>query len=98
MTAVTNVTTRTSATGNCPNLLNFLYRHQYKLALMNSVPMNPPMIPKRMKGISSKNIQGLLYSTKNRTECSLPNGLIERSMNAAINAQKKDLQRVLSGK
>lgn len=98
MTAVTNVTTKTSATGNCPNLLNFLYRHQYKLALMNNVPINPPIIPKRMKGMSSKNIQGLLYSTKNKTECSFPNGLIDRKMNAAINAQKKDLQSVLSGK
>jgi hypothetical protein len=56
------------------------------------------MMPRPTNGISSKNIQGLLYSTKKRTECSLPNGLIERSMNAAINAQKKERQSVFNGK
>lgn len=51
-----------------------------------------------MKGINSMNIHGLLYSTKNRTECSLPKGLIERRINAAINAQKNDRHKVFNGK
>ena len=57
-----------------------------------------PIIPNPTNGISSTKIHGLLYSTKNSTECSLPNGLIDRSMKAAIRAQKNDLQSVFSGK
>lgn len=56
------------------------------------------MIPKQTNGTSSKNIHGLLYSTKNRTECSFPNGLINRKINEAIRAQKNDLHRVFNGK
>jgi hypothetical protein len=34
-------------------------------------------LPRKRKGMSSKKCHGLLYSTKNNTECSLPNGLID---------------------
>lgn len=56
------------------------------------------MIPSPMNGISSKKIHGLLYSTKNRTECSFPNGFIDLRIKAAIRAQKNDLHRVFNGK
>lgn len=55
-------------------------------------------MPSPTKGISSKNIHGLLYSTKNSTECSLPKGLIERKMKAAIKAQKNERHSVFNGK
>lgn len=51
-----------------------------------------------MKGINSKKFHGLLYSTKYRTECSLPKGLIDLNTNAATKAQKNDLHKVFSGK
>lgn len=43
-------------------------------------------------------IHGLLYSTKNRTECLLPNGFIDPRTNAAIKAQKNDRPNVFNGK
>lgn len=51
-----------------------------------------------MKGTNSKKIQGLLYSTKNNTECSFPKGFIDLKIKAAINAQKNDRHKVLRGK
>lgn len=56
------------------------------------------MAPSKIKGINSKKIQGLLYSTKNRTECSLPYGSMDRTTKAAIKAQKNERQSVFIGK
>lgn len=56
------------------------------------------MIPRPMNGTNSKNIHGLLYSTKNSTECSLPNGLIDCKTKAATKAQKNDRHNVFRGK
>lgn len=57
-----------------------------------------PMMPSATNGTSSKKIHGLRYSTKNSTVCSLPNGLIDRRMNAAMRAQKNDRHNVFIGK
>ena len=62
-TAVANVTQRTSKTGKFPNRDDFRNLHQAMLARMKATPTKPPMTPNRRNGISSKNIQGLLYST-----------------------------------
>lgn len=98
MIAVISVTVITSVTGYWPNLLCFRKRHHQRFALIKTVPITPPIIPSPTNGTSSKNIHGLLYSTKNMTEWSLPKGLMDRKIKAAIRAQKNDRHRVLSGK
>ncbi len=53
----------TSPTGYWPSTELFLNLHQAILHLIKSAPMTPPIAPSSRNGTSSKNIQGLLYST-----------------------------------
>ena len=64
MSAVRAATTTTSTTGYCPRVREFfLNSHHLRLQRMKMVPMRPPSAPSSRKGMSSKNIQGLEYST-----------------------------------
>ncbi|KAG7280393.1 hypothetical protein CRUP_035835 [Coryphaenoides rupestris] len=91
-TAVMAATRMTSSTGYLPKRVDLRRRHQAMLARMKKAPQRPPNTPSRMKGTSSNRYQG------NSTRRLLPNGLMERSTNAATRAAKKERHRVFRGK